>query len=119
MPTPRQRERACEQLGRVASEDVPATDDPNLTDAQARKLHQATRVQTRSSISAFMRGNVRRRWTMVRIVSQVLAFHNPDPNNPNKQPQAQTQPRPQAQAQAQAQPFASRFLRALYTILLI
>ena len=83
MPTPRQRERACEQLGRVASEDVPATDDPNLTDAQARKLHQATRVQTRSSISAFMRGSVRRRWTMVRIVSQVLAFHNPDPNNPN------------------------------------
>ena len=67
----------------VASEDVPATDDPNLTDAQARKLHQATRVQTRSSISAFMGGNVRRRWTMVRIVSQVLAFHNPDPNNPN------------------------------------
>ena len=45
-PTPRQRERAFEQLGRVASEDVPATDDPNLTDAQARKLHQATRVQS-------------------------------------------------------------------------
>ena len=67
IPTPRQ------QLGRVASEDVPATGDPNLTDAQACKLHQATRVQTRSSISAFMRGTVRRRWTMVRIVSQVQA----------------------------------------------
>ena len=81
--TSRQRENVFEQLGSVAAEDVAAADGSNVTDAQARDRHEATRVRTRLSISAFMRGTVRNRWTMVRIVRQVVAFHSPDPDNPN------------------------------------
>lgn len=52
---------------------------PKTSPLQTTKLNRCAgsqtassddRVQTRSSISAFMRGTVRRRWTMVRIVSQ-------------------------------------------------